>query len=181
MDTNLQIAVLGGGCFWCTEAIYKQLRGVVGVTSGYAGGEMANPKSEQVYGGSTGHAEVIKVEFDSNQVSYRDLLEVFFAVHDPTTLNKQGNDVGEQYRSIILYADEEQKQQAEAIIRELEEAHAYENPIVTEIKPLEKFYEAEDYHQDYLENNPNQPYCQLVINPKIKKFKEKFASLLKME
>jgi peptide-methionine (S)-S-oxide reductase len=179
MNNETQTAVLGGGCFWCTEAVYKQLRGVISVTSGYAGGEMDNPNYDQVSMGRTGHAEVIKAEFDPSQVSFRDLLEVFFAVHDPTTLNKQGNDVGEEYRSIILYTDEEQKQQAEAIIKELEDARAYEHPIVTEVKPFEKFFRAEDYHQNYLESNPNQPYCQLVINPKIKKFKEKFASLLK--
>ena len=180
MNTR-QIAVFGGGCFWCTEAVYQKIKGVIAVESGYSAGGMDNPSYEQVSNGSTGHAEVIKVEFDPAQVSYRDLLEVFFAVHDPTTLNKQGNDVGSQYRSAILYTSDEQKFAAEGIIKELTDAHAYSLPIVTEVKALEKFYPAEEYHKNYYNQNQNQPYCQLVINPKLKKFKEKFASLLKPE
>ena len=180
METKTEIAVLGGGCFWCTEAIYKQLRGVIAVTSGYSDGDLENPSYEQVSGGSTGHAEVIRIEYDPTQISFIDILEVFFAVHDPTTMNRQGNDEGPQYRSIILYANDEQKQAVENFIEKLKSDKIYDQPIVTEVKPLQKFYEAEAYHQNYLENNPNQPYCQLVVNPKVKKFKEKFASLLKL-
>lgn len=179
MGETKQIAVLGGGCFWCTEAVFQQIRGVTKVTSGYSGGPGGKASYEEVSSGATGHAEVIQVEFDPSVVSYRDLLEVFFAVHDPTTMNRQGNDVGTQYRSIILYASEEQKQEAQGIIKELTEARAYPNPVVTEVKPLTEFFEAEEYHKDYYRNNPQNPYCQLVINPKLKKFKEKFASLLK--
>lgn len=178
MNNNLQTAVFGGGCFWCTEAVFQKLRGVKSVEPGYAGGSVENPTYEQVSSGSSGHAEVIRFEFDPEQISYRDLLEVFFATHDPTTLNQQGNDVGIQYRSAIFYNNENQKQQAEGIIKELEEAKAYQNPIVTTLEPLTKFYEAEEYHKNYYERNQGQPYCQVVINPKIKKFKEKFASLI---
>ncbi len=176
---QIQTVVFGGGCFWCIEAVYKEIKGVTDVTSGYAGGAMENPQYEQVTGGSTGHAEVVKVDFDPVQISFNDLLEVFFAVHDPTTLNRQGNDIGEQYRSAIYYTTEEQKQELEAFIQKVKDDKVYDQPITTEIKPLEKFYDAEDYHQDYFEKNPNQPYCQLIVNPKVKKFKEKFASLLK--
>lgn len=175
----MQTAVFGGGCFWCTEAVFQKLKGVEKVTSGYAGGDMSNPDYEHVSMGNTGHAEVIEVQFDSNIISYEILLNVFFSVHDPTTMNKQGNDVGEQYRSVILYTNEEQKQQAEGFIKKLSDEHHFDNPIVTEIKPLGKFYPAEQYHQNYFESNPNQPYCQVVINPKVKKFKEKFAEYLK--
>lgn len=181
MENNLQTAVFGGGCFWCTEAVYQRLRGVSSVMPGYAGGIQDTASYEEVSSGATGHAEVIKFQFDSAQISYRDLLEVFFAVHDPTTMNRQGNDVGTQYRSVIFYADDEQRSQAEGIIKELTDAHAYSSPVVTEVKKLEKFSPAEDYHRDYYNQNQNQPYCQLVINPKLKKFKEKFASLLKPE
>lgn len=178
MKNNLETAVFAGGCFWCTEAVFQKLRGVKSVSPGYAGGTVDNPTYEQVSGGQTGHAEVIKFEFDSAVISYRDLLEVFFATHDPTTLNRQGNDVGTQYRSAIFYATEEQKQEAEKIIAELNNAKAYSNPIVTTLESLTKFYEAEDYHKNYYERNQGQPYCMVVINPKIKKFKEKFASLI---
>jgi len=174
-----EIAVFGGGCFWCTEAVYQELKGVKAVMPGYAGGETKNPTYEQVCGGGTGHAEAIRIEFDPTQISYKDLLTVFFATHDPTTLNRQGNDVGTQYRSIILYKDEEQKKDAEAYIKELSESESGGGAIVTEIKPLEIFYEAEDYHRNYFKNNPNQPYCQAIINPKVRKAKEKFARLLK--
>ncbi len=175
---TIQTAVFGGGCFWCTEAVFLKLRGVQSVLPGYAGGHADNPTYEQVSSGNTGHAEVIKFEYDPAEISYRDLLEVFFATHDPTTLNRQGNDVGPQYRSTILYTSEEQKQEAEKIIQELNNAKAYTDPIVTTIEPMDKFYEAEDYHKNYFERNQGQPYCQLVISPKLKKFKEKFASLI---
>lgn len=177
-NSNIQIAVFGGGCFWCTEAVFQKLRGVKSVTPGYAGGLVENPTYEQVSNGDTGHAEVIKFEYDPDKISYRDLLEVFFATHDPTTLNRQGNDVGTQYRSVIFYANEEQKLEASKIVQELTAEHAYSQSIVTAIEPLTKFYEAEDYHKNYYERNQGQPYCQVVINPKIKKFKEKFASLI---
>jgi|SRR3989344_4123986 len=179
VESNNQIAVFGGGCFWCTEAVFKKLKGVVSVVSGYAGGSAQNPSYSQVSRGITGHAEVIKIEFNPKVVNFRDLLEVFFAMHDPTTPNQQGADMGEQYRSIILYTNEAQKQEAEKIISEIADQKIYNNPIVTEIKPLEQFYEAEDYHQDYFNKNPSQPYCQVVINPKLDKFKKKFTSLLK--
>ncbi len=178
MYKNLQTAIFGGGCFWCTEAIFQKLRGVKSVLPGYAGGDKENPTYYEVAGRNTGHAEVIQFEYDPNLISYRDLLEVFFATHDPTTLNQQGYDKGPEYRSIILYNSGEQKAEAEKIIAELNEAHAYENPIVTEIKQLDKFYPAEPEHVDFYQNNPNSPYCQVIINPKIKKFKEKFASLI---
>ncbi len=176
---NNQIAVFGGGCFWCTEAVYQKLKGVDKVVSGYSGGDMDNPSYEKVSGGSSGHAEVIQITYDPQVVSYRQLLEVFFAVHDPTTLNQQGADLGTQYRSVIFYFNEEQKNEAEGIIQELTKDGAYQNPIVTEIKPLIHFYPAEDYHQNYYNQNQNQPYCQVVINPKLDKFKKTFASLLK--
>jgi peptide-methionine (S)-S-oxide reductase len=180
-DTNLSTAVFGGGCFWCTEAIFQELKGVTAVMSGYAGGAMPRPTYEDVSGGRTGHAEVIRVTFDPAVVSYRDLLEVFFTTHDPTTLNRQGNDVGTQYRSIVLYADEAQKREAEAIMAELKASGAFGGrEIVTELKPLEAFHEAETYHRDYYKNNRDEnPYCQVVIDPKLKKFREKFRSLLK--
>src|SRR3954471_19312457 len=155
-----EVAVLAGGCFWCTEAVFLDVVGVKSVESGYTGGTVANPTYKQVCGGDTGHAEAIRVTFDPNQLSYDDLLEVFFATHDPTQLNRQGNDVGTQYRSVIFYASDEQKQEAESIIKELEEAHAYSQPIVTTLEPLGKFYEAEDYHKNYYERNQGQPYCQ---------------------
>ena len=178
MSHNIQTVVFSGGCFWCTEAVFQKLRGVVNVSPGYTGGSVDNPTYEQVSSGTTGHAEAIKFEFDPMLISYRELLEVFFATHDPTTLNRQGNDVGPQYRSTIFYTDEEQKNSAEKIIQELNLANAYPNPIVTTIEPLIKFWDAEDYHKNYFERNQNAPYCQVVINPKIKKFKEKFASLI---
>lgn len=174
-----EIAVFGGGCFWCTEAVFTMLKGVTSVTSGYAGGPVANPSYEDVSSGRTGHAEVIRVEYDPAQISYQDLLAVFFATHDPTTLNRQGNDVGTQYRSIVLYMTEKQKQEAQEYIQELDASSPGGAPIVTEIKPLEGFYEAEEYHKDYYARNQGQPYCQVVISPKIKKAQAKFAELLK--
>lgn len=171
-------AVFGGGCFWCTEAVFEQLRGVKSVMPGYAGGQVPDPTYEQVCGGQTGHAEVIKVEFDPNQITYRDLLTVFFASHDPTTVNRQGQDVGTQYRSLILYATPEQKQAAEKFIAELNDPPG-EAPIVTDVAPLETFYPAEEHHRQFYRNNPTQAYCQLVINPKLAKLREHYATLLK--
>ncbi|MEK7545475.1 MAG: peptide-methionine (S)-S-oxide reductase MsrA [Patescibacteria group bacterium] len=176
-----EFAVLGGGCFWCTESIFKELKGVASVMPGYAGGERPEPTYEQVCSGDTGHAEVIRVEFDPSLISFSDILQVFFATHDPTTLNRQGNDVGTQYRSLILYADEKQKADAEAVIAELKAAGGYGGrEVVTELKPLETFWEAESYHRDYYTKNRGEnPYCQLVIDPKLAKFRAKFRSLLK--
>ena len=178
-ETKYDSAVFAGGCFWCTEAVFDELRGVRSVVSGYAGGTTKNPTYEQVCSGTTGHAEAIKIEFDPGQISFRDLMTVFFATHDPTTLNRQGNDAGTQYRSAILYANEEQKQQAEAFIKELEVAKTYKNPIVTTLEPLREFYPAEDYHQKFFANNPYQPYCQYTIPPKLNKLHKQFSQLLK--
>ncbi|MBI2089715.1 MAG: peptide-methionine (S)-S-oxide reductase MsrA [Deltaproteobacteria bacterium] len=179
MTPTNEVAVFGGGCFWCTEAVFAELRGVMSVIPGYAGGSMKNPTYEEVCSGRTGHAEVTRIESDPSQVTYRDLLTVFFATHDPTTLNRQGSDVGTQYRSIILYASEEQKREAERFIRELNDSSAYGKPVVTEIKPLGEFYEAEEYHRKYYENNSYQPYCQVVISPKLHKLHKQFTDLLK--
>ncbi|MGZ8529830.1 MAG: peptide-methionine (S)-S-oxide reductase MsrA [Candidatus Binatia bacterium] len=174
-----QIAVFGGGCFWCTEAVFDELRGVHSVVSGYTGGKNKNPTYEQVCMGNTGHAEVIKIEFDPAQVSFRDLLTVFFATHDPTTLNRQGNDVGTQYRSVIFYADEAQKAEAAAFIKQLDEAKTFKNSIVATLEPLTEFYAAEDYHQKFYANNPSQGYCQYMIPPKITKLHKQFRELLR--
>ena len=174
---ELEKATFAAGCFWGIEAAFREIKGVTDVISGYIGGNTKNPTYEQVCSGKTGHAEAIKIEFDSKQVSYKKLLEVFFSVHDPTTLNRQGNDVGTQYRSIILYASEEQHKQALSFIKGLEKSKTYNN-IVTEVKQLTTFYEAENYHNDYYNKNQNQPYCQLVINPKLAKFRKKFAKLV---
>lgn len=178
MNNGLKTAVFAGGCFWCTEAVYQKLRGVTEVIPGYTGGQTQNPTYEQVSGGATGHAEAIQFTFDPEQISYEDLLNVFFATHDPTTLNRQGNDVGPQYRSVIFYTNDEQKQQAEKFVAQLSEDKVFPNPIVTTIEPLGEFYEAEDYHKNYYERNSGQAYCQLVISPKLHKLKEKFASLI---
>jgi len=172
-------AVFGGGCFWCTEAVFKMLKGVSLVEPGYAGGTTENPTYEEVSGGNTGHAEVIYIEYNPEEVSYRDLLTVFFASHDPTTVNRQGNDVGTQYRSVIFYTSDEQKKEAEEFIKEINESSASGDMVVTELEPLGKFYKAENYHKDYFENNPEQAYCQVIINPKLDKVKKEFASLLK--
>jgi peptide-methionine (S)-S-oxide reductase len=177
MAQQTEQAVFGGGCFWCTEAVFEQLRGVLSVMPGYAGGHVQNPTYEQVCSGNTGHAEVIRIEFDPAQVSYRDLLTVFFATHDPTTLNRQGHDVGTQYRSIILYANESQQRAAETFLDEV--SPQLQKPIVTELKPLEAFYEAERYHRQYYRANSDQPYCQVVIDPKVQHFRERFRKLLK--
>lgn len=178
---NKETAVFGGGCFWCTEAVFQNLKGVESVLPGYSGGTAANPTYEQVSAGNSGHAEVTRVEYDPSVVDYNDLLSVFFATHDPTTLNRQGNDVGTQYRSVIFYATPEQKEKAEKFIEQLEADKVFNEEIVTEIKPLEKFYEAEDYHKNYYRNNPNQGYCQVVISPKVAKLRAKFSQLLKKE
>ncbi len=172
----IQTIVFGGGCFWCTEAVFKQLKGVKSVTSGYAGGAKENPTYEEVSSGNTGHAEVIKIEFDSAETSFKDLLTVFFATHDPTTLNRQGNDVGTQYRSIILYTSLEQEKEVKEFITELNQSG---EKVVTQVKSLEKFYEAESYHKDFYARNKDKPYCQLIISPKLEKLKEKFYELLK--
>jgi peptide-methionine (S)-S-oxide reductase len=178
-NSKSTVAVFGGGCFWCTEAVFDELRGVKSVIPGYAGGSTKNPTYEEVCGGRTGHAEVIKIDFDPGEISFKDLLTVFFATHDPTTLNRQGNDVGTQYRSAILYADEEQKREAEVFIEELNDSKAYGKPVVTTVEPLGEFYEAEDYHQKYYARNPYQPYCQYMIPPKLQKLHKQFAELLK--
>lgn len=177
--TRTQIATLGGGCFWCLEAVYEQLRGVEHVESGYSGGTNPHPTYEQVSTGRTGHAEVVQVTFDPEVTSYRELLEVFFTIHDPTTPNRQGADVGTQYRSVIFYHSESQRQTAEQVIGEIEEAGIWRNAIVTEVKPLQAFYRAEIYHQEYYRNNPGQAYCQLVIAPKVVKFRRRFLDKLK--
>ncbi len=171
--------IFGGGCFWCTEAVFKMLKGVISVESGYAGGTVPNPTYEDIRYGYTGHAEVIKIEYDSEVISLETLLTVFFATHDPTTKNRQGNDVGTQYRSIILCENDEQKEVSEKFINELKKSSEDGKPIVTEVKILEKFYPAENYHKNYYENNKNQSYCQVVINPKLKKVQKEFAELLK--
>jgi len=178
-DPKSAVAVFGGGCFWCTEAVFDELRGVKSVVSGYAGGSTKNPSYEEVCGGRTGHAEVIKIEFDPEKIAFKDLLTVFFATHDPTTLNRQGNDVGTQYRSAIFYANEEQKREAEAFIKELNDSKSFGKPVVTTLEPLGEFYEAEDYHQKYYANNPYQPYCQYMIPPKLNKLHKQFGALLK--
>lgn len=172
-------AVFGGGCFWCTEAVFKMLRGVVGVEPGYAGGSVPNPTYEQVCTGRTGHAEVIRIAYDPAVIAYEALLAVFFSTHDPTTLNRQGNDVGTQYRSAVFYADEGQKDAAKRFIESLEAEHPGGDPVVTSLEPLTTFYPAEDYHKDYYAKNQDAPYCQVVINPKLAKAKKKFAELLK--
>ncbi len=170
----MELTTLGSGCFWCTEAVYQQLKGVETVISGYSGGQLENPSYEQVTTGRTGHAEVCQIQFDSEQISFEDMLEVFFSTHDPTTLNRQGDDVGTQYRSVIFYHSEVQREIAERVKKDFDESGTWKNPIVTEIVPYEKFYSAEDYHQNYFRNNPNQGYCQLVIAPKLKKFEKVF-------
>src|SRR5215472_4326010 len=174
-------AILGGGCFWCVEAAIKQLQGVDSVISGYMGGRVENPTYQQVCGGRTGHVEVAEVTFDPTIITFEDLLHVFFTLHDPTTLNRQGNDVGEQYRSVIFYQDDEQKRTAEDVIAELTRDKVFHDPIVTAVEPASTFYVAEDYHQDYFANNSMQPYCAYVVAPKVKKIREKYATRLKAQ
>lgn len=171
-------ATFGSGCFWCTEAIFQKLNGVINVTPGYSGGKRENPSYDQVCSGATGHAEVINIQFDQEKISFEELLEVFWKTHDPTTLNRQGADVGTQYRSVIFYHDERQKELAEQYKKKLNEAGIFDKPIVTEVSPFQKFYPAEKYHQDYYNNNPAQPYCSFVITPKLKKFNEVFKEKL---
>ena len=172
-------ATLAGGCFWCLEAVYQELRGVEKVESGYSGGDVPNPTYRQVCSETTGHAEVVQVTFDPDEVSYRDILDVYFTIHDPTTLNRQGADVGTQYRSAIFYHSEEQKRVAEEAISDLDAEGIWNNPIVTEVVPFDEFYVAEDYHQDYFRNNGFQPYCQVIIAPKVAKFRKQHLERLK--
>lgn len=174
-----EIATLGGGCFWCLEAVYDQLKGVTDVVSGYAGGHVKNPSYQAVCTGRTGHAEVVQVRFDSNIISFGEILDVFFTIHDPTTLNRQGADVGPQYRSAIFYHTPEQKAVAEQKIKALNAAGLWPDPIVTEVTPLTEFYPAEAYHQEYFANNPNQGYCQVVVAPKVAKFRKQYFERLK--
>jgi peptide-methionine (S)-S-oxide reductase len=174
---QLEQATLGGGCFWCLEAVYTELRGVERVISGYAGGTVAFPSYEQVCSGRTGHAEVVQLTFDPREISYRDVLDVFFTIHDPTTLNRQGADVGPQYRSVIFYHSPEQQRTATEVLSEVKDL--FSDPTVTELQALDKFYPAEGYHQDYFARNPNQPYCQFVVAPKVAKARQKFMERLK--
>ena len=175
VENRLERATLGGGCFWCLEAVFQELNGVVKVESGYAGGKAHNPTYREVCSGMTGHAEVVQVTFDPSKLSFRELLEVFFAIHDPTTLNRQGADRGTQYRSVVFYHDEEQKAVVEGMIRAIDESGAYRDPVVTEVSPYSEFFRAEDYHQNYYSDNSSQSYCQYVIFPKLNKFRKDFA------
>jgi peptide-methionine (S)-S-oxide reductase len=179
MDENRELATFGGGCFWCVEAIFERVNGVESAESGYSGGQVLNPDYKQVTSGTTGHAEVVQITYDPNVVSYKELLEIFFKTHDPTTLNRQGADVGTQYRSIVLYHNDGQRDLAGEVIKKLEEEGIWKDPIVTTVEPFEAFYSAEAYHQEYYENNPNQGYCRLVINPKVEKFEKVFKEKLK--
>ncbi|PBI89501.1 Peptide methionine sulfoxide reductase MsrA [Flavobacterium sp. ACN2] len=176
---NLETITLGGGCYWCVEAVYENLDGVKSVVSGFSGGKVANPTYEEVCTGETGHAEVVQITYDKTVTDINEIFKVFFTVHDPTTLNRQGADVGTQYRSVIFYKNEEQKKAAQSIIAELNKAKVYNNPIVTKVEPFKVFYKAEDYHQNYYSNNKNQPYCKMVIQPKIEKFEKVFKDKLK--
>ena len=171
-----EIATLGGGCFWCLEAVYDSMEGVTSVESGYMGGHLANPDYRAVCTGTTGHVEIVQITFDPDITSYREILEVFFAIHDPTSRDRQGNDSGPQYRSVIFYHSDSQRETAGQLIAELDAQGLWRNPIVTEVRPAATFYEAEDYHQDYFRNNPQQPYCAFVVSPKLKKFRERFAA-----
>ncbi len=179
MAQNIETATLGGGCFWCTEAIYNELKGVIDVKPGYSGGNIKRPSYKEVCTGNTGHAEVIQIEYDTNVVSFFDILQIFFMTHDPTTLNRQGADVGTQYRSVIFYHNEEQKKAAEKVIRLFEQEKVYDSPIVTEVSEFKEFYVAEDYHDNYFEQNKEQSYCKFVIAPKVDKFKKIFKEKLK--
>lgn len=181
MSTNFETVTLAGGCFWCLEAVYDEVKGVLSVESGYANGHVKNPSYRAVCNGDTGHAEVVQIKFDPAIITFRDLLNIFFVIHDPTTLNRQGADAGTQYRSGIYYHSEDQKQVAEQTIRELEAQKVWSSPIVTEVEPLKDFYIAEDYHQEYFANNPNQPYCMAVVAPKVSKFRKHFLELWKKQ
>ncbi len=176
-NVNMEVATLGGGCFWCVEAVFQDLQGMLKVESGYAGGHVRNPSYREVCAETTGHAEVVQLTFDPAIISFRDILRIFFSVHDPTTLNRQGNDRGTQYRSVIYYHSAEQKQLAEAVMQEAKEA--WDDPIVTELSPFEVFYVAEPYHQNYFKDNPNQGYCAFIIAPKVKKLREKFGQMIR--
>lgn len=178
-NKSLETATLGAGCFWCVEAVFDDLKGVESVESGYSGGHTENPTYREVCSETTGHAEVVNVTFDPNEISFKEILQVFFSVHDPTTLNRQGNDVGTSYRSAIFYHDENQKRIAEETIKEVTAEGVYDNPIVTEVAPFDKFYVAENYHQEYFANNPTQPYCAAVVAPKVAKFRQKYVNRLK--
>jgi peptide-methionine (S)-S-oxide reductase len=178
-DTEMEIATLAGGCFWCLEAVFDDLNGVTSVESGYMGGRTANPTYEEVCSGESGHAEVVRLTFDPRRVSFKEILEVFFVIHDPTTLNRQGNDVGTQYRSAVFYHSSEQKATAERVIADLTAAGIYDDPIVTEVAPASHFYVAESYHQEYFRRNPAQPYCAYVVRPKVAKFRKEFLKKLK--
>ncbi|WP_426483906.1 peptide-methionine (S)-S-oxide reductase MsrA [Flavobacterium sp. 2] len=178
-SSNLETITLGGGCYWCVEAVYENLDGVKSVVSGFSGGNVPNPTYEEVCTGETGHAEVVQITYDKNVTDINEIFKVFFTVHDPTTLNRQGADVGTQYRSVIFYKNEEQKKAAQSIIAELNKAKVYSNPIVTKVEPFKVFYKAEDYHQNYYANNKSQPYCKMVIQPKIEKFEKVFKDKLK--
>ena len=179
IDSDKEIATLAGGCFWCLEAVYNDLKGVESVESGYMGGKTANPSYEDVCSGETGHAEVVQLSFDPKSVSFKEILEVFFVIHDPTTLNRQGNDAGTQYRSAIFYHSAAQKAAAERVIADLSAGKIYDDPIVTEVVPASKFYAAEAYHQEYFRRNPAQPYCAFVVRPKVAKFRKHFLEKLK--
>lgn len=181
MSSNFETATLAGGCFWCLEAVFDEVKGVQSVESGYSNGHVANPTYRAVCGGDTGHAEVTRIQFDPSIISFRDLLNVFFAIHDPTTMNRQGGDVGAQYRSAIFYHSPEQKITAETLIRELNAQKIWNSPIVTEVTAVDNFYVAEDYHQEYFVRNQNQPYCQAVVAPKVAKFRKHYLELLKKQ
>jgi len=177
--STTEVTTLAGGCFWCLEAVFDQLKGVISVESGYSNGQVRNPTYRQVCGGNTGHAEVVRVTFDPSLISFRDLLDIFFTIHDPTTLNRQGNDVGTQYRSGIYFHSPEQERIAHEVIDELNKQKLWPNPIVTEVVPVSNFSDAEDYHQEYFANNAYQPYCQIVVAPKVAKFRKKYFEKLK--
>lgn len=177
--SNSETATLGGGCFWCLEAVYDEMEGIISVESGYMGGMKPNPTYQEVCGGRTGHVEVTQLTFDPGVTSFEEILHVFFAIHDPTTRDRQGNDVGSQYRSVIFYHAPEQEATAERVIRELNAQKIFDGPIVTDVRPAETFYIAEKYHQDYFQNNPEQPYCSFVVSPKVRKFRQKFAAKMK--
>ena len=179
MSDTVQLATFGSGCFWCVEAVYQDLRGVHSAVSGYSGGPDANPTYQQVCSGTTGHAEVVQISFDPAEINYADLLYIFWRTHDPTTLNRQGADSGTQYRSVIYYHDEKQRQLAEDSLRETDASDLWPDTIVTEISPAQAFYKAEDYHQNYFRQNPNQPYCAMVIDPKMRKFRKSFSERLR--
>src|SRR3954452_9897564 len=178
-DNNLETATLAAGCFWCVEAVFDDLKGVEDVVSGYSGGHTENPTYQQVCSESTGHAEVVQIRFDPAVISFKEILQIFFTVHDPTTLNRQGNDIGTSYRSAIFYHSDEQRRVAEEVIAEFTAEGIYDNPIVTEVQAFDKFWPAENYHQEYFANNPNQPYCSAVVAPKVAKFRQKFLTRLK--